>query len=321
MRYAETLLNRTIRMFHFDNFPVTIDGDFVNRELLVHGRVGLTTKTTGEPFESPHAWRGMCGGEFTEIYTGSRFIGVSPVLGSTDFKIDSEGVVIYNTTEDKFAPFALYGTDKKGKHIKPICPESSDGALPTTALYQYILRTADILNNIDVSTKTLLMTCRALIIITAKDEQTKTAAETVLKKLYAGDIDCVMLSNILDSIAINYAPTASNAAGLLAEYKEQYQFCLAQFYNSIGINSNYNLKRERLNAAEIAVNEQSLIVNIADMLKCREQGIKQFNKMYGYSATVELGEEWRDNAPTAIETEESDTERGNKADTERSEPV
>lgn len=290
MDYREILLNRTVRMFEFDGVPESIDAEFLSRELLVHGRVGITTAATDKTYETPHAWRGFCGGAITEFYTGSRFIGASPVIGSCDFLIGENGVVIYNTTEDRFAPFTNYVFDRKKSRVPII---TTPDALPVTALYQYIERTADLLSNIDISTQTLLQTCRALIIITAKDEQTKAAAEVVLSKIYRGDIACVMLSNILDSINIEFAPTAANAAGLLSEYKEQYQFALAQFYNAIGIQANYNLKRERLNVAEIDVNEQALVVNIADMLKCRQQGINAVNAMYGTNISVWLGDEWK----------------------------
>lgn len=290
MDYIQMLLNRAQRMFTFDNFPATIDGDFVARELIVHGRVGITRDGTAETFETPHAWRGYCGGEVTESYTGSRFIGASPVIGSCDFVIGEKGIVIYNTTEDRFAPFAMYGV--KTKRGKTVITEPPD-AMPVTALYQYITRTAELLTEIDTSTRTLLQTCRALIIITAKDEQTKTAAEIVLKKIYAGDISCIMLSNILDSINITFAPTAANAANLLREYKEQAQYHLAQFYHAIGINSNYNLKRERLTTNEIDADEQALLVNITDMQKCREQGVTAYNTMFGGDVRVTLGEEWK----------------------------
>ena len=307
MDYAEILLNRTLRMFEFNNVPDSIDADFLARELLVHGRVGITTHATDQTYKTPHAWRGFCGGEITEFYTGSRFVGASPVIGSCDFKIGETGVVIYNTTEDKFAPFASYKMDKKKSRIVTATPPD---AYPTTALYRYIERTSEILNNIDISTRTLLQTCRALIIITAKDEQTKTAAEQVLAKIYRGEIACVMLSNILDSINIEFAPTAANAAGLLAEYKEQYQFALAQFYNAIGIQANYNLKRERLNVAEIDVNEQSLVVNIVDMLKCRQAGVNAVNAMFGENISVRLGDEWkqpdRGNSPETDDTSDTD---------------
>lgn len=314
MEYTEILLNRTLRMFEFDDVPETIDADFLARELLVHGRVGITTTATDKTYKTPHAWRGFCGGEITEFYTGSRFIGASPIIGSCDFKIGDGGVVIYNTTEDKFAPFAAWKIDRKKSRVVTVTPPD---ALPTTSLYQYITRTSEILENIDISTRTLLQTCRALIIITAKDEQTKTAAEQVLAKIYRGEIACVMLSNILDSINIEFAPTAANAAGLLSEYKEQYQFALAQFYNAIGIQANYNLKRERLNVAEIDVNEQSLVVNIVDMLKCRQTGVDAVNAMFGTNMSVRLGDEWKrpdrdeQDAPT-----QGDNETGGDGETD-----
>lgn len=294
MRYAEILLNRVTPMFVFDGLPDEIKPDFVARELIVHGRIGVTDKADLETYETPRAWRGYCGGEITAEYTGSRFIGASPVLGSCDFVIDETGVVIYNTTEDKFAPFALDGQlQSKRTKIKP--PD----VLPYTALYEYILRTAEQLEDIDTSLTSLLRTTRAMVMLTAKNEQIKAAAEQVLRKLYRGETDVVFTSDILDSLNFTFAPTANNAASILKELKEQYQFCLAQFYHAIGINANYNLKRERLNTAEIDLNEQPLIVNIADMEKCRKQGIEQINKMFGLSASVRLGDEWEQNKTVA----------------------
>lgn len=310
MRYAEILLNRVTPMFVFGGLPDEIKPDFVARELIVHGRIGVTDKVDLETYETPRAWRGYCGGEITAEYTGSRFIGASPVLGSCDFVIDETGVVIYNTTEDKFAPFDLIDTypQKPRRAIKP--PDT----LPYTALYEYILRTAAQLEDIDISLTSLLRTTRAMVMLTAKNEQIRAAAEQVLRKLYRGETDVVFTSDILDSLNFTFAPTANNAASILKELKEQYQFCLAQFYHAIGINANYNLKRERLNTAEIDLNEQPLIVNIADMEKCRKIGIEQINKMFGLSASVQLGDEWKQNKTVATSRPDNETRGGENID-------
>lgn len=307
MKYAELLLNRVTPMFIFKGFPDGINPDFVARELIIHGRIGVTDKADFTTYETPRAWRGYCGGEVTADYTGSRFIGASPVLGSCDFVIGENGVVMFNTTEDIYAPFDLCDTlpTKPRKSIKP--PDT----LPRTALYEYILRTAVMLEDIDISLRTLLRTTRAMILITAKNEQLKNAAEIVLKKIYNGDTDTVFMSDILDSLSITFAPTASNAAAIMKELKEQYQFTLAQFYHAIGVNANYNLKRERLNTAEIDLNEQPLIVNISDMKHCREMGVEQINSMFGLSVSVELNEDWKQ--PETVATSQP-TERGEQND-------
>lgn len=289
MRYTEFLLNRVSRMFSYDNLPVGLDGEFIARELIVHGRIGITTKGTDQSFETPRAWRGWCGGLQTAEYTGSRFIGASPVLGGVDFEIGTEGAVIFNSTEDRFN---YTGADitvgKKGK-----IEFKNDEPLPTTALYEYIVRTADLLQNIDTSIRSLLRTSRALLMITSKNDETKNAAEIVLKKILDGETVGIFKSDLLDSLNFTFAPTAANAQQLLAELKEQYQFMLAEFYHAIGINANYNLKRERLNTAEIDVNTDALFINIIDMLKCREAGVKDINRLYGTDISVRLGDEWQ----------------------------
>lgn len=309
MRYAEFLLNRVARMFRFDNLPAKISGDFISRELITHGRVGITTRGTDQTFDTPRAWRGWCGGAVTAEYIGSRFIGASPVLGGVDFEIGTEGAVIYNSTEDKFS---VEGgnliIDKKGRL------SLKEDVLPITPLYAYILRTADLLENIDISIRSLLRTCRAIIFVTAKTEQMKTAAEIVLKKILNGE-DCgVFQDDLLNSLNITFAPTAANAQGLLAELKEQYQFMLAEFYHAVGINANYNLKRERLNTAEIDVNTDALFINILDMLKCREQGVKDINRLYGTDITVKLGDEWQRERTDSAGMK---PEREQKTDTEK----
>ena len=298
MRYAEFLLNRVAQMFVFEDLPPDMAGDFLSRELLIHGRAGITTDGTDKQFDAPRIWRGWCGGAVTAEYTGSRFIGASPVLGSTDFIIGEGGAVIYNSTEDKYAPFATnLIVEKKGKL------RLTEDPLPYTALYEYILRTADLLENIDISIRSLLRTSRATIFVTAKTNEIKAAAQIVLNKILNGEEYGIFLDDLLNSLNIQFAPTATNAQALLNELKEQYQFMLAEFYHAVGINANYNLKRERLNTAEISVNTDALFINILDMLKCREQGVEMVNKLYGTNIRVRLGDEWQ-----REKTRERDTE-------------
>ena len=306
MRYTDFLLNRIAQMFVFENLPSEMAGDFLSRELFVHGRVGITTNGTDKRFTSPRIWRGWCGGEITAEYTGSRFIGASPVLGGADFKIGEGGEVIYNSTEDKFAPFATEQfTMKKGKIVPPSDP------LPYTALYSYILRTSEMLENIDISIRTLLRTSRATVFVTAKTQEIKNGAQIILNKILNGEEYGIFLDDLLNSLNITFAPTANNAQSLLNELKEQYQFMLAEFYHAVGINANYNLKRERLNTAEIDVNTDALFINILDMLKCREQGVKNVNAMFGTNITVRLGDEWQREKTVEHETETAETQPEN----------
>lgn len=308
MRYVELLLNRVLPMIELDNVPVDTDGDFIKRELFVHGRVGVSDhNTTGEKFDTPQVWRGYCGGEITKFFTGSRFIGSSPVLGSCDFVIGEGGAVVYNSNAERFAPFGdeiCIGTRNR-KSTEPILIKEPD-SLPFSVLYDFILRTAEQLQNIDISMRSILRTVRAMIFITAKNEQIKNAAEILLKRLYSGETDIVFTSDILDSLQIQFAPTAANAASILNELKEQYQFANAQFFHAIGVNSNYNLKRERLNSAEIDLNTQALTVNIKDIFDSWKRGFDNVRKLYpDFGITPRLSDVWAQNEPKENDTGDS----------------
>lgn len=301
MNYAEMLTNRVIPMIILDNVPVDSDGDFIKRELIIHGLVGITdTLATGEKLKSPKVWRGFCGGAVNEFYTGSRFIGTSPAIGSCDFEIGTGGAVVFNSSAERFAPFAsndfTIGTKNK-RSVEPIIIQAPE-VLPYSVLYQFIIRTAELLQNIDISLRSILRTVRAMIFIVAKNDTVKSAAEILLRRMYNGETDIVFTSDILDSLQIQFAPTAANAASVLNELKEQYQFVNAQFFHAIGVNSNYNLKRERLNTAEIDLNEQALTVNIQDMFDSWTRGFEKVAALYpSFNIKPRLSDVWAQNEP------------------------
>lgn len=64
------------------------------------------------------------------------------------------------------------------------------------------------------------------------------------------------------------------------------------------------MKRERLNTAEVNINDSALFVNVINMLNNRQQALEKINKMFGTNITVEISEEWKD----LTETEEPPTE-------------
>ena len=272
------LLNRAVKMFDFKGLPETVNESFLQRELIINGAVGFT-----DIGGKLYSLRGNYGGMPDEYYLPTQFIIANPILGSKTIDIGKNGVVMFGSTSDRFAP---YIKDRKQKN-------NILWGYRGSVLYNYITRTANILQDIDISAQSLLRTCRAMILVSAKDEQKRAAAELTLKRLFDGEPATVFQSDVLESIQFTFSPIANNAAQLLRELAEKYQFYLAEFYHAIGINSNYNLKRERLNTAEVELNDEPLLINVADMLECRQTAAEAVNKMFGTQITVELSEEWK----------------------------
>ena len=82
------------------------------------------------------------------------------------------------------------------------------------------------------------------------------------------------------------------------------QYFLAQFYHAIGVNSNFNMKKERLVSDEIAVNDIATEVNIKSMLEMRENNIQSLNNLFNIDCSVRLSDVWKQNTVEKTETEE-----------------
>ena len=73
------------------------------------------------------------------------------------------------------------------------------------------------------------------------------------------------------------------------------QYLKASQYNDLGLNANYNMKRESLNSTESQLNDDALMPFIDDMIANREEGLDQFNKMFGTNIKVKKSSAWEDN--------------------------
>ena len=94
------------------------------------------------------------------------------------------------------------------------------------------------------------------------------------------------------------------------------QYTKASAFNSIGLNANWNSKRERLNQSEISLNEDSLTPLIENMLYSRKQAIEAINEKYELNIEVDLSNVWKQKEQE-IKTSIADLEdKENKNDSE-----
>ncbi len=63
--------------------------------------------------------------------------------------------------------------------------------------------------------------------------------------------------------------------------------------NDIGLNANFNMKRERLNTSEVSLNIDVLLPYVDNMLAERKLAINALNEMYGMEITVDLASTWQ----------------------------
>lgn len=157
---------------------------------------------------------------------------------------------------------------------------------------------------------------RMKTIITATDDNTAESAKEYLQDVIDGKTGVVMGSKLFDGIKMDSPNhnTSSNVSDLI----ELEQYMKATLFNEIGLDANYNMKRERLTDGEVNQNDDALYPLVDNMLDNRKAGWEAVNELYGTNVSVEFSSIWRvkqqelerhiDNVTDEIVTTEEDLE-------------
>jgi hypothetical protein len=146
----------------------------------------------------------------------------------------------------------------------------------------------------DLTMQTADILSRAMLTITATDDQTKESVEKWLLDLRKGKLSAIgelpsMVGNQDRSVNITPFREVSNTITNLIEY---HQYLKASLYNELGLNANYNMKRESINSNESQLNDDMLHPLIDNMLACRREALEEVNKMFGTNISVEFNSAW-----------------------------
>lgn len=169
--------------------------------------------------------------------------------------------------------------------------------IPNDALYIGLIpmyrRYATQLMENDISMRLVDINTRITSLLSASDDRTRASAEKYVSDIEAGKLGVVAETALLDGIRSQpYSPTGLNQMTNLIEY---HQYLKASWFNEIGLNANYNMKRESINSEEAQLNSDSLLPLIDNMLSCRQEACEKINAMFGTDISVELSSSWEDN--------------------------
>lgn len=161
------------------------------------------------------------------------------------------------------------------------------GLLPILTRYNTLLCETDI------TLLCALINMRTMNIIKANDDNEKKVADEFLNKLIAGDLSALLSSkyNMSDNY-IETLPYSNTSTNYITQLIEIEQYIRGTKLNEIGLQSNYNMKRERLSSSETTLNEDSLKPLIDDMLEQREIALENVNKKYGTNIKVSKNSAW-----------------------------
>lgn len=183
----------------------------------------------------------------------------------------------------------------------PVFLTELDRVQMAVGLSMLIDQTADQLADNDLSIRMQQFYKRLPTVFTAKTTVEKIGMETVLQNVADGNPAIIAQSPISGSIQrLDASGAARNEP--LSEFTEYQQYVLGQFYAMLGVNSVWNLKRERVAAAENDANGETARYNIADIVDNLNEQLSIVNAMYGTDYNVEL------NVETMADVETTDDE-------------
>lgn len=170
-------------------------------------------------------------------------------------------------------------------------------------------RYASMIAETDVTLMMADTNTRAQMIISAQDDRTAAAAKTWIDKLQKGDLDVIGETPFLEGLKTNpYA--GSSLATTISQTIELRQYIRGCWWNDVGLQMNWNGKREALNSAETGMNEQYLKPILEDVLENWSEMCEGVNKKYVRNWSVELGESWKE--PRSESEADQDPNQENK---------
>ena len=254
--FVETSLDKTQQIFTYANLPDTIPQSELENILQVKGHC-VIVKHEGKLY----AINGGFSGE-EDVYGNPRFYTVSNVALNLykTYEIGVDCILVKNDFH----------------HV---------GLLPTIQKYGVLLLDSEL------SLNTAAILSRITMLISAPDDKTKASAELFIQKILNGDFTVIGENGFFEGIKLQ---TAGNTnSNYIIQLIELIQYYKASFLNEIGLQANYNMKRERLIADEVAMNVDNLLPFIENMFSERVTGFSKVNEMFNTDIVVDYNGVWK----------------------------
>lgn len=257
------MLGKSTKMFEYKGLPDTIKHKDLETQLQVNGFC-IWKEVKGNLY----TFTGGLGGEPNPYYLPTIAIVANPALRyNAELKIDEECVVMLND---------FY----------------YQGLMPLFNKYGWLLVEAE------TSLKYAIWNARIPAIASASDDNTHASLKEYFEKVIEGkEYGVVLTDEIIDNLGVH--TEAFYAQPYIKDLIEAIQYIKGSWYNELGLQAQFNMKREAINESEAAMNDDILFPTVEEMLQCRREGLEKVNNMFGTNITVELAGVWANNKEQA----------------------
>lgn len=258
--YVRKWLAEAQSMLRFENLPETIPERDLIRLLQVNGFAVLPDPKK-LPGEKPYAFHAGLGGEPDPYYMPTIAVVSNPALDlSATYELHKDAVLVRH---DSY----MNGLIPIFNHYATLTVES------------------------DLSIYLASILARAPVHISAQGDRSKASADQYLKELEKGNLGAIFETGFLDGIKATPG-SASQSNQAITNLIELRQYLKASRWNDIGLNSNYNMKRESINEAEAQMNNDALTPITDDIIRSIQTGLDEYNELSGYDIRVRLNGAW-----------------------------
>ena len=256
--YCKYTFTRTQSMFTYEGLPDTIPVQWLESYLQRNGSCCIA-----EHEGKLYALLGNAGGELDEYYQPTIYTVANPALNlSKTFKIGEDCVYCKNDYD-------------------------AIGLVPLVSRYCGLMTE----NLLTVRISDINM--RMMNLLSAPDDNTLQSTKQYLKDLEDGKLGVVGETPFFEGLKLQSKGVGNG--DYMIQFIELQQYLKGSMYNELGINANFNMKREALSGQEVALNDDALMPLIDDMLKQRRAMCDELNEMFGLNVSVDYGSTWHSN--------------------------
>lgn len=282
---CDNMLLRTQEMFEWKGLPTTIPQEVLEMQLQVTGK-SIIFKHEDKMFA---CW-GNVGGVRNYNYLPKMAIVSNPYISA---KKSSFNLKIY------------YGKDDYESEInKQVVYDGDCVVIPNDAQYRGLMPINTLysteLAETRLTKQTRMLIARAMYIFTAVDENQKSDFDDLIENLLNGDIKSILDEDVV--LNAKTLPFGENALRDFTDLIENEQYIKASWFNDMGLQANYNMKREAINSNESQLNKDAIIPLTDHMLRMRKKYCKLVNELFGVNWSVDFSSAWKQ---SRIATEEA----------------
>ena len=269
------ILIKALSIFKYDNLPDSIHENILERYLLLNGLVAFV-KIDGVVYSLP------CSVAEKNQYDEPIKVTVSNAYldYSANLTVGEDCVLGFN--------------DSIGSNLNDLFDK-----------YSYLI-------SVNETTMALIdIIKRSQILMSASDDNTIDSAHDYLTNLENGDLGVISTNQIMDDLHVQNQTAGTQSASLTDLFQYQ-NYLKSELLTELGIVSNNNMKRERLNTQEVSVNQNVAYPLISNMLLNRQNFVDKLNVMFGLDIKVDYSPLWKNQYNSIIK--DSDDQSNDDSD-------